>query len=150
MRTVGFLAVLTILAVARPALGRDDHLMLPIKDALASPDAEKLDPGVKLYFGHAKPAVAKSLGTFTTNQKANGFGKEDKVACERAFISAMIAPQRNGDIPPARFQAYHPSNSAATTAAVSQRGSSRSCTATVSVAAAEPAMVTKGRGEFRI
>ncbi len=93
MRRLGFLAVLTILAVARPALGRDDHLMLPIKDALGSPDASKLDPGVKLYFGHSKPAVSKSLGTFTTNKKANGFGKEDKVACERAFISAMIALQ---------------------------------------------------------
>jgi uncharacterized protein YbjQ (UPF0145 family) len=94
MRRLGFLAVLTILAVARPALGRDDHLMLSIKDALASPDAAKLDPGVKLYFGHAKPAVAKSLGTFTTNQKSNGFGKEDKVACERAFISAMLQLQK--------------------------------------------------------
>lgn len=94
MRKIGFLAVLTILALARPALGRDDHLMLPIKDALASPDADKLDPGVKLYFGAPKPAVSKSLGTFTTNQKANGFGKEDKVACERAFISAMLQLQK--------------------------------------------------------
>ncbi len=94
MRRLGVLAVLTILALARPALGRDDHLMLPIKDALASPDASKLDPGVKLYFGHAKPSVSKSFGTYTTNKKANGFGKEDKVACERAFASAMISLQQ--------------------------------------------------------
>ncbi|HEX9051417.1 MAG TPA: excinuclease ATPase subunit [Anaeromyxobacter sp.] len=94
MRRLGFLAVLTILAVARPALGRDDHLMLPIKDALASPDAAKLDPGVKLYFGHARPSASRSLGTYTTNKKTNGFGKDDKVACERAFISAMLALQQ--------------------------------------------------------
>jgi hypothetical protein len=93
MRRLGFLAVLTILAVARPALGRDDHMMLPIKDALASPDANKLDPGVKLYFGGAKPSASRSLGTFTTNKKASGVGKDDKAACERAFISAMIALQ---------------------------------------------------------
>ncbi len=92
MRILGVVA-LAVLASAGPAFGRDDHLMLPIKDALASPDASKLDPGVKLYFGHQKPSVSKSLGTFTTNKKANGFGKEDKVACERAFISAMIALQ---------------------------------------------------------
>jgi uncharacterized protein YbjQ (UPF0145 family) len=94
MRRLGFLAVLTILAVARPALGRDDHLMLPIKDALATPDAAKLDPGVKLYFGKSKPSVSKSLGTYTTNKKSSGFGKEDKVACERAFASAMISLQQ--------------------------------------------------------
>ena len=95
MRILGVLAALVLVAAARPAHGRDDHLMLPIADALASPDAGKLDPGIKLYFGKASPAwIARSLGTWTTNKKANAFGRDDKQACERAFVSAMIQLQQ--------------------------------------------------------
>ncbi len=94
MRTIGIAAVLLLVAAARPAEGRDDHLMFPIKDALASKDAAKLDPTIKLFFGKSRPAVAKTIGTWTTNKKANGFGKGDKEACERAFASAMIALQQ--------------------------------------------------------
>jgi uncharacterized protein YbjQ (UPF0145 family) len=94
MRMLGVVSVLLLISAARPAYGRDDHLMFPIADALASPDATKLDPGIKLFFGKARPAVARSMGTWTTNKKANAFGRADKQACERAFASAMISLQK--------------------------------------------------------
>jgi uncharacterized protein YbjQ (UPF0145 family) len=91
---LGLSAALVLVSAALPARGRDDHLMLPISEALASPDAAKLDPGIRLFFGKARPAVARSIGTWTTNKKANAFGRADKVACERAFASAMISLQQ--------------------------------------------------------
>ncbi len=95
MRILGLVAVLLLVAAARSAHGRDDHLMLPIADALKSPDASKLDPRIKMFFGKARPSsVARSLGTWITNKKANAFGKSDKEACERAFMSAMVSLQQ--------------------------------------------------------
>lgn len=94
MRLLRVVILLIVVSAARPAHGRDDHLMLPIAGALASPDASKLDPSIKLYFGRKGPFPnARSLGTWTTNKKANGFGRADKQACERAFVSAMIQLQ---------------------------------------------------------
>ena len=95
MRILGLVAVLLLVSAARPAHGRDDHLMLPIADAFESPDASKLDPGIKMFFGKARPSsVTRSIGTWTTNKKANAFGKSDKEACERAFMSAMLSLQQ--------------------------------------------------------
>jgi hypothetical protein len=94
MKSFGVAAVLLLALAAQPARGRDDHLMLPIADALASSDAAKFDPAIKLYFGKKRPAVARSIGTWTTNQKANGFARSDKTACERAFASAVLSLQK--------------------------------------------------------
>ena len=38
-------------------------------------------------------SVASRAGVFTSSKKANGFGKGDKSACERAFLSALLSFQ---------------------------------------------------------
>jgi hypothetical protein len=81
------------MAVATDA--RDDHLLLSIDDAMNTASArEKLDQSIRLYFGkERRPAVAKSIGTWTTNKRTNAFGKNDKNACEWVFLSAMLQLQ---------------------------------------------------------
>lgn len=87
--------LLAALAVTGMAAARDDQRMYPLADALNTPDAiAKLDPEIKLYFGSQRhPKVAQTLGEWKTNKKTNGFGKEDKVACEWAFLSAALELQ---------------------------------------------------------
>jgi hypothetical protein len=83
-------AAATSFLLASPALARDDHLQLSIKDALANDRAdEKLDGSIKMYFGDAHPDVATKLGTFTSNRKTNAFNKSDLAACNWAFLSAV-------------------------------------------------------------
>jgi hypothetical protein len=94
IRSIGFLVV-AALVVAAPAQSRDELLHMPIKDAMEAAVASgKLDKDVKLFFGTQKyPKAAGEFGTFTSNKKANFFGKSDKEACERAFLSAIISLQ---------------------------------------------------------
>ena len=90
------LAVLALaVSVSTPAMARDTRHMFPIQDALNTEDAkEKLDPNIKLYFGNQKhPKVSKEIGRWGTNKKTNAFGKEDKVACEWVFLSAVMELQ---------------------------------------------------------
>lgn len=82
-------AVLVSLAGAAEA--RNDKLTFPIADALRA-GKDKLDPGVKLYFGNPGPGGTQ-LGRFTANRKTNASGKPDKQACEWAFLSSVIALQ---------------------------------------------------------
>src|SRR5215510_4552798 len=87
---------LTMVAMlAGPVAARDDRIMLPIREALDAPDAKaKLDRGVRLHFGGGfGGSVAKDLGVWKSNKKANAFLKDDKVACERAFLSAVLSLQ---------------------------------------------------------
>jgi hypothetical protein len=88
---LGLAAALT----ATVAAARDDVVRMSIADALATPDARSmLDKGIQLYFGDsASPAAERSAGVFTSSKKTNGFGKGDKPACERAFLSAMLSFQ---------------------------------------------------------
>lgn len=93
MKRFALLAV--ALLVAGPLSARDDRKMFSIDEALATPGAkEKLDKGVKLYFGSQKrPKVARSFGEWKTNKKTNAFNKSDKEACEWAFLSAVLELQ---------------------------------------------------------
>ncbi len=77
------------------ASARDTHHMFSIDEAMNTVDAKgKLDPSIKLYFGNQKhPRIEKELGKWGTNKKTNAFGKEDKVACEWAFLSALLELQ---------------------------------------------------------
>jgi uncharacterized protein YbjQ (UPF0145 family) len=83
------------LTLAQPALARDDHLMLPLKDALETSAAQsKLDKNIQLVFGkQAQAKVEKSMGEWKTNKKTNAFNKSDKEACEWAFLSAVLELQ---------------------------------------------------------
>jgi hypothetical protein len=43
--------------------------------------------------GESHPAVAKSLGTFTSNKRTNAFWKSKQKACSVAYLSAVISLQ---------------------------------------------------------
>jgi hypothetical protein len=87
------LTIVGLLAV--PATARDERFMFPIRDALETADAKaKLDRGIRLHFGGGTPGVvAKDLGVWKSNKKANAAFRDDKVACERAFLSAVLSLQ---------------------------------------------------------
>jgi hypothetical protein len=84
-----------LIAAAASAEARDDHLKMPVAEALAAPAArEKLDPRVGLYFGdRGHPDVARRIGSWKTNKKTNKFNKTEQQACEWAFLSAMLQLQ---------------------------------------------------------
>ena len=77
------------------AFGRDDHLKLPIKDALDQGTAKnKIDSGIKLYFhGQPNPEPKKRFVIFSANRKTNAVGKTDTEACNWVFLSSIIALQ---------------------------------------------------------
>lgn len=89
------LAALALISTSLNLYARDDHRMLPLKDALEAPAAqEKLNKSIRLYFaGQRHPKVIKKLGTWPTSKKTNAFGKSDEEACNWAFLSAMLVLQ---------------------------------------------------------
>ncbi len=74
---------------------RDELVRFSIEEAMAIPDAEaKLGAGIRFFFGDQEhPDVERQIGTYTSNKKTNAFGKSDRKACNRAFLSAMISLQ---------------------------------------------------------
>lgn len=80
---------------ALPGLAADSWHQFSARDAQSgSLGKAKLTPNVKLFMkGEAHPKVVKTLGEFKSNQRTNGFGKSAQVACDTAFISALIALQ---------------------------------------------------------
>lgn len=82
-------------AFATPALAKDAWHQFSAKDAQASSlGKDKLKPGVKLYMlGEKHAKVLKRHGEFKSNKRSNGFGKSAQAACDRTFISALMALQ---------------------------------------------------------
>lgn len=80
-------------AAALSAQARDTEYKLPIEEGLNTKDAEaKLTGSVKFYFADQKhPVVLEKLATDFSNRKTNSFGKPDEVACNWAFLSALLA-----------------------------------------------------------
>jgi hypothetical protein len=95
MNKIALASALLCLAFASATPAKDDHLQLSIEDAMGTTDAhDKLDGSVKFFFGKQKHATPKEkMGTFTSNKKTNALGKSEDAACQRAFLSAMIALQ---------------------------------------------------------
>ena len=83
--------------LASPAVARNEGYMLPIRDALDAPDAKaKLDRGIRLHFGGGTPArVAKDFGVLESDMKGRGAGRNgnDRLACEEAFVNAVLSLQ---------------------------------------------------------
>jgi uncharacterized protein YbjQ (UPF0145 family) len=88
--------VVVVVAASRPASARDDRLKFAIRGALARSDAkQKLDPEIRLYFGHAgHPAAQADMGDFRAKKTTRAMGRSDQDACEWAFLSALIALQQ--------------------------------------------------------
>jgi uncharacterized protein YbjQ (UPF0145 family) len=78
-----------------PVEARGEQRSVPIRQALSSPLAKKLDPRIGLFFGRQKyPKVAKDFGEWRSNKNTNGFAKSGEEACERAFVGTLIALQK--------------------------------------------------------
>lgn len=84
------------LSVAINAEARDTRLLLPIEDAMSTPDAKaKLNPDIRLVFGEGVSAVSQEHGPVITNRKTNAFNKSDEEACRWVMLSALMALQDN-------------------------------------------------------
>ena len=92
-------AVAALLLTASPSFAADDVVMLPVANAINTPEAQqKLPDSVKFYFGaQPVPRTAQSFGQFVSNRKTNGFAKSAAAACERAFLSALISLHQRAD-----------------------------------------------------
>lgn len=82
-------------AMTMPVLAKDNWHQLSAEDAKNSAlGKDKLRPEIKLYMkGQAHPKVIKTLGEYKANKRTNGFGKSAQQACDRAFVSALMALQ---------------------------------------------------------
>lgn len=93
---LGVAIIAAALGSTAPAQARDTKLMMPLAAAMAVNDAPtRLADGVKFYFGkQPTPEIAQRLGVDKTSQKTNSFGKTPQVACNWAFLSAMLRLQQ--------------------------------------------------------
>jgi hypothetical protein len=88
-----------LLVTASPSFARDDVVMLPIANAINTPEAKtKLKNAVRFYFG-TQPAIpiTQTFGRFVANPKTNAFAKTEINACERVFLSALISLQNDAE-----------------------------------------------------
>jgi len=90
------LSIATLVLSINTAEARNDLQDFSIQEALSTPEAkQKIDTNIRLYFGNKKhPKYQRSFGKFSTSKKTNAFNKSDKLACEWAFLSAIIQMQR--------------------------------------------------------
>lgn len=89
------LALISFMLISTSAYSRNTTLMLSVKEAMTTESFKnKLDPNFGFYFGDTKhPAVIKKFHTDVSNKKTNAFNKSDKIACQRALLSALLAFQ---------------------------------------------------------
>jgi uncharacterized protein YbjQ (UPF0145 family) len=83
--------------MASPSFARDDVVMLPIANAIDTPEAQtKLNNAVWFYFG-TQPTIpiTRAFGKVVANPKTNAFAKTENNACERVFLSALISLQND-------------------------------------------------------
>ena len=75
------------------SLAREDTGDYRIADALAEGKEKNiLGEDIKFYFGkQGHRSVARKMGKFRSNKKANAFKKSDTAACNWVFLSAMKA-----------------------------------------------------------
>lgn len=115
MKKCIFVILVTLLFVTTVS-ARDTREMYSVSEALNTPAAkEKLDAGIKLYFGDRKhPKVTKEFGEFQANKKTNGVNKSDTEACQWAFLSAMLTLQaravREGGNAVVNIRSYYKKN----------------------------------------
>lgn len=86
-----------MLSFTMTAQAKDEKMMMPIEAAFAQTGTrDNVDGSVKFFFGKQKPTgkILQKLGSDTTSQKSNAFGKENSVSCNTAFLSGMISFQK--------------------------------------------------------
>ena len=85
-------------ALAMPVQAADAVLDLPVADARASKHATALLDIPFFMAGEKHAAVASKIGEWPTNQRTNAFGKAKSDACNRVFISAIVALQKRAQV----------------------------------------------------
>lgn len=93
--SIVLLVLLTLSVTASPSLAKDAWHKFSAKEAQSSElGKEKLDANVKLYMkGQKHGKASKTYGEFKSNKRTNSLGKSAQGACDRAFISALLALQ---------------------------------------------------------
>ena len=81
-------------AFVMPVRAADAMLELPVADARASTHASALLDIPFFMAGEKHAAVTSKVGEWPTNQRSNAFGKAKTDACNRVFISAILALQK--------------------------------------------------------
>ena len=90
-----FCAAVLAATLSSQAFARDTVADYSVENALHN-EADRVDPNIGLYFaGQSHPVVEKSLGEVATNKKTNAANKSDQEACNRVFLSAVLALQES-------------------------------------------------------
>jgi uncharacterized protein YbjQ (UPF0145 family) len=94
---IALAALLAASLVSFSASAGNTMVKLPIAGAMAANDAQaRLGDSVKFYFGdQPTPRVLKVLGSDSTSQRTNGFGKSTEKSCNWVFLSAMLQLQKH-------------------------------------------------------
>jgi len=93
MNALSKLLAVSVLLVASTSSARDTKYLIKIADVLAMPEAAKLDPSIKFYFGKQKAPKGESRGEVVVNPKTNAANKSDEEACKWVLLSALIELQ---------------------------------------------------------
>jgi len=95
MKKSTLICLLLTLFITSPSQARNEVKDFPIADALQTgKERGVVDPDIKLYFaGQGAPKATRNFGEYKTNKKTNAFNKNDKTACEWAFLSAIKSLQ---------------------------------------------------------
>ena len=82
-----------------PLEAKDRKVMMPIDRAMQSPEfREKVGKKVQFHFGNpAKAPGGASFGYGTADLKTNILDKTDEQACQRVFLSCLIALRKTAD-----------------------------------------------------
>ena len=85
-----------IVSMSSPVQASDNKHMMPIAAAMAANGAQaRLGDSVKFYFGDQPiPKILQKLGSDTTSQKTNAFGKSAEKSCNWVFLSDMLLLQK--------------------------------------------------------
>jgi len=94
------IAAILALTFSSTAMSRDTTHLLPIEEAMNTPDAQqKLDGSIEFYFAdESHPRVTQRIPGVVANRKTNAFMKSDEEACSWVFLSAMIALQERAQM----------------------------------------------------
>lgn len=83
------LLVIALVVSSGSALARDTRYLIKIADVLGMPEAGRLDPNIKLFFGKSKHPAGESRGEAVANAKTNAANKGDEAACRWVMLTAL-------------------------------------------------------------
>lgn len=94
MKRLSTMLVAAVVLSSGAAFARDTKYLLKIDDVLKMPEAGRLDPNIKFYFGTGKGPKGEARGEAVANAKTNAANKGDEEACRWVMISALAELQK--------------------------------------------------------